>query len=281
MSIYIENLTYAYDKGLPTETSVLHDVSLTVYSGEVLSIVGQTGSGKSTLAKHLNGLIFPQHGKITVDGIEINENCKKINEIRKKVGLVFQYPENQIFAETVKEELLFAPLNFGYTREEANKNINEIINIFKIDKIDLEKNPLTFSGGNKRKIAIASILAYSPKYIIFDEPTAGLDNDAIEDLLCVMKKEKENGVGIIHITHDIELALEISDRIVVLNQGKIVFQGEKNHLMEFLVSDENNILDIPPVLKLSKRLMEKGKISEITDNPYKLSKMIKDKRECL
>lgn len=278
MSIQINSLSYSYNKGLPNEIKALNCINLTIEPGEILSIAGKSGSGKSTLVKHINGLITPQYGSVTVDGITAGENKTGLRKLREKVGLVFQYPEDQIFAESVKEEISFAPRNFGFSKEEITKKVYSAMEVLGLDREILERNPFTFSGGYKRKIAIASILAYSPSYLILDEPTAGMDGEALREVAAVLKSEKKKGRGIIHITHDIELALETSDRIAVMDKGAIVFCGTPAEAMEFLCSDKNNIIDIPDVLKISADLRKKKIIKELTHLPDKLAEMLGEKQ---
>lgn len=278
MSIQINSLTYSYNRGLPGEIKALNGINLTIEPGEILSIVGKSGSGKSTLVKHINGLITPQCGSVTVDGITVGESKSELKKLRQKAGLVFQSPEDQIFAENVKAEISFAPRNFGFSEDEITKKVYSAMEALALDKEILERNPFTFSGGYKRKIAIASVLAYSPSYLILDEPTAGMDGEALREVSALLRAEKEKGRGIIHITHDIELALETSDRIAVMDKGSIIFCGAPAEAMEFLCSDRNNIIDIPDVLKISFDLREKKIIKELTHLPDKLAEMLGEKK---
>lgn len=279
MSIHAKHINYTYNKDLKTAKQALYDINLVCEKGMLISVVGRSGSGKSTLMKHLNGLLKPDNGIISVDGIPTTGKEADIQKIRSKVGFLFQYPEDQIFAETVCEELEFAPNNFGIKKETTQKRIEEIIHLMNFKKDILDKNPLVFSGGNKRKVAIASILSYKPEYLILDEPTAGLDGNSIDELFHIIDIEKKSGTGIIHVTHDIELALETSDRIVVMDNGHILNDGNIQETMEYLCSEKNNTIDIPPILKISAGLKKVGKIKRLASTVEELVKQIKDEEK--
>lgn len=274
MPIIVKDLKFTYNIGLPTETSALDGVSFQVERGEIISVVGQTGSGKSTLAQHLNALITPQSGEVSVDGLCASERSENLRRIREKVGLVFQYPEQQIFSETVEEELTFGPINWGADESELQDRVKYAMSIMGLRSDILHKNPFTLSGGQKRRVAIASILTSKPDYLVLDEPTAGLDASGTEELIGVLRTSAKNGSGIVHITHDLELALTISDKILILDNGKSISWGTPEHTASALCRSELETLALPDVLLLSKILCEAGKIDDIEWEPHRLAEMV-------
>jgi len=277
MSIIVTDLHYKYNKGLPTEVSALNGVSLNVEPGEIISVVGHMGSGKSTLAQHLNGLIFAQSGTVVVDGCKVTDKAANLNAIRRKVGFVFQYPEHQIFAETVEKEISFGPSNWGLSGASLSKRVREAITLIGLDEDILNKNPFTLSGGLKRRVAIASVIASAPDYIVMDEPNAGLDSSGTSELIDLMKSRAQDGVGVIHITHDLELALTISTKILVLNNGISVSWGTPQETVMSLCSDSIDKLPLPDILNLSNMLKKSGKIDDVTLDAYRLASMISEK----
>lgn len=274
MPIIVNDLKCKYNIGLPTETTALDGVSFRAERGEIISIVGHTGSGKSTLAQHLNALIIPQGGSVSIDGIFIEKNMADIRSVRQKVGLVFQYPEQQIFAETVAEELSFGPKNWGITGEDLTCRIKTAIATIGLKESILNKNPFELSGGQKRRVAIASVISSQPDYLVLDEPTAGLDASGAEELIAILRKSSDNGCGIIHITHDLELALSISDKILVLEQGRSISWGTPKETAEALCRGDLAGLTLPDVLMLSKMLADAGIISEVEWDPERLAELI-------
>ncbi len=274
MPITVKELKCTYNAGLPTEITALDGVSLQAERGEIISIVGQTGSGKSTLAQHLNALIVPQSGEVIVDGLNPAERSENLRRIREKVGLVFQYPEQQIFSETVEDELSFGPINWGVDKSEIHDRVISAMSVMGLSEDILKKNPFTLSGGQKRRVAIASILASKPDYIVLDEPTAGLDASGTEELIEVLKVSAKNGVGVVHITHDLELALTISDKILILEHGKSISWGTPEETARALCFGKPDSLALPDVLMLSKILYEAGKISGVEWEPYRLAEMV-------
>ena len=283
MSIEVINLSCTYNRGLPTENTALSNISFTAKEGEILSVVGHTGSGKSTLAMHLNALMIPQSGDILIDGISALSEPNRLRAIRKKVGLVFQYPEQQIFAETVEEEISFGPRNWEFSEEEINIRVRKAIEAIGLSTDLMDKNPFALSGGQKRRVALASVFASSPSYTVMDEPTAGLDFNGKKDLIRIMKEQKANGMGIIHITHDLELALDISDKILILESGRTVTLGTPYETALHIGSCEIPGLTVPPILKLSKTLKDRGIIDTISWNPRELARTLARKKgaKCL
>lgn len=276
MPLSVDDISYSYNKGLPTEREALHGVSFRAESG-ILSVIGHTGSGKSTLAQHLNALIIPQSGSVTVDGSNTSGSPAEVRSVRKKVGLVFQYPEQQIFAESVEEEISFAPKNWGFDEEGVKKNVAEALAAVSLSAEFLPLQPYNLSGGQKRKIAIASVIAAKPSYLVLDEPTAGLDCVSARELEALLAKFAAEGMGIIHITHDVELALRISSEILILEDGRVVFCGAPEECAEFLCSAPVKGLVLPDVLELSKRLASSGVVDKLEWNAETLLERLKEK----
>lgn len=274
MSIEVKNLYHIYDENMPTEWPALSDISFCAVSGEIISIVGHTGSGKSTLAQHLNGLIIPQRGEVIVDGMTVAAKSQQLRQIRRLVGLVFQYPELQIFAESVEDEISFAPLNWGVSCDELKRRVFDAVSSIGLDEALLPQNPFGLSGGQKRRVAIASVLAADPKYLVLDEPMAGLDANGSAELVSLMKGFRSQGRGVLHITHDLELALGISDKIIILSGGKIFANGTPSEIADKLCHSHVEGLVIPDILRLSFELWQFGLIPYITWEPLRLADMI-------
>jgi len=274
MLIEVKSLYHTYDEKMPTEWPALTDISFTAAGGEIVSVVGHTGSGKSTLAQHLNGLIIPQRGEVIVDGMHVAAKSPQLRQIRRLVGLVFQYPEQQIFAETVEEELSFAPLNWNVSGMELKERISWAMELIGLEDSLLSQNPFELSGGQKRRVAIASVLAADPQILVLDEPTAGLDAGGSAELVALIKKFRRSSRCVIHVTHDLELALCISDRIIVLANGRIVSQGTPLQIAEYLCRNKVKGLALPDVLSLSFELREAGRTAGITWEPERLAAMI-------
>lgn len=275
MSLSVKDLSYTYSPGLPTQAKALQNVSFNADRGEILSIVGHTGSGKSTLAMHLNGLIVPQSGEVFVDGIKISKDPENLRRIRQSVGLVFQYPEQQIFAETVRDEILFGPYNWGLRGDVLEKRAFDAMDLIGLDKSFASANPFMLSGGEKRRVAIASVLASQPGCLVLDEPTAGLDFNGVCELTSLLRSLSEKGICVIHITHDLELGLNISDRILILSEGTVTAYGTPSEISEMLSNINVKGLVLPDILSLSYQLKKAGFIKMITSDPYELAAQIK------
>lgn len=262
MGIKFEGVSHFY-KGVRKNdiTKALENINLNISDkDEMVAIVGKTGSGKSTLISHMNGLLLPSLGKIeifdyTIDSKKVRN--LKLKPIRKRVGFVFQFPEYQLFEETVYKDICFAPKNFGFKPSEIKKNAEEVCRLLKIDKDLLEKSPFNLSGGQMRKVAIAGILAYNPDILILDEPTRGLDPLGAIEIMQIFKYIKESmHKTIILISHDMDLVYEYATRVVVMKDAKIVYDGGKENL--FKNEDYLNLhLEKPSVLKAVDRLNEK------------------------
>ena len=275
MPLIVRDLSFTYNAGLPTEAAALKNVSFTAEKGEILSIVGHTGSGKSTLAMHLNGLILPQHGEVTVEGMAIKKKSSDLRKIRQTVGLVFQYPEQQIFAETVMEEISFGPSNWGLSSDVLEARVYATMEMIGLDRSLVSANPFMLSGGEKRRVAIASVLASDPDYLVLDEPAAGLDFNGLSELVSLLRSMSERGICVIHITHDLELALEISDRILVISEGALIASGSPSEISEIISNIDVKGLILPDILSLSYELKGKGLTVDITSDPHQLAEDIK------
>ena len=261
MEINFQHVNFKYDNKQNYDT--LNDINLTISSkDEFITIVGHTGSGKSTLVQLMNALIFPSSGNLTLFGQKIkSKRNKPLKNIRQKVGLVFQFPEYQLFEDTVLKDIMFGPQNFGMSIDEAKESALNIIKELNINEEILERPPFNLSGGQKRKVAIAGILASNPEILILDEPTVGLDPRGKKELLTLLNKiHKETHKTIIIITHDMNVVANYSKRTIVLNQGNIVFDGTPKDLFNNKVCLKEYNLDLPYISKVAETLKEKGMI---------------------
>lgn len=260
MSIKIENLVHIYMAGGPFEKKALDDINLEIKDGEFVALIGHTGSGKSTLIQHLNGLLKPTSGRIVVDGVDITEKKVKLTEIRKKIGLVFQYPEYQLFEETIEKDIQFGPRNLGLSEEEINKRVKKAMSMVGLDYEEYkDKSPFGISGGQKRRVAIAGVVAMEPKVLILDEPTAGLDPKGRDEILAQVKKlHKEYDMTTIIVSHSMEDVAKIADRVIVMNKGKDVLDGVPRDVFKNIEMLESIGLAVPQVTYLERALKEKG-----------------------
>lgn len=260
MSIKIENLKYIYAQGGPFEKVALDNINLTINDGEFIAIIGHTGSGKSTLIQHMNGLIKSTSGNVIVDGININDKGVNLIDIRKRVGLVFQYSEYQLFEETIEKDISFGPRNLGISEEEITKRVKRAMNIVGLDYEEYKnRSPFDLSGGQKRRVAIAGVIAMEPKTLILDEPTAGLDPKGREEILKQIKRlHYEYGMTIILVSHSMEDVAKIADRIIVMNKGKIEIDDKTEEVFKDVKRLEEIGLGVPQVTYLMKALREKG-----------------------
>lgn len=266
MSIEVKNITYIYNPGMPGETLALDDVSFEVHDGEIMGIIGHTGSGKSTLLQHLNGLIMPTSGEVYVDGRCITDGKVKLVEIRRKVGLVFQYPEYQLFEETIAKDVAFGPKNLGLSDEETEKRVREALEIVSLDYEALKDvSPFELSGGQKRRVAIAGVIAMRPRVLILDEPTAGLDPTAHREILNMIRRiHEEMGIIIIFVSHNMEDVAEMSDRIIVMDHGKVALTGTPEEVYSHKTELDEMGLSVPPVAEIMAQV--RASIPEITGN---------------
>ena len=259
MSIIVRHLTHIYSKGLPGETVALDDVSFEVAGGECIGIIGHTGSGKSTLLQHMNGLLKPHSGEIIVSDMNIGDGSVKKVDISKNVGLVFQYPEYQLFEETVAKDVAFGPRNLGVSEDEISSIVRESIELLGLDYDAVaEKSPFELSGGQKRRVAIAGVLAMKPKVLILDEPTAGLDPASKRDMLEVIKRlRQERNLIVVFVSHNMKDIAELSDRIIVMNGGKLVMNGSPKEVFARASELKSMGLSVPPVTEILYEVSEK------------------------
>ena len=260
MSIKIENLTYVYMPKTPFEKKALDNVSLEIEDGEFLAVIGHTGSGKSTLIQHLNGLLKPASGKIYVDGTDITDKDTKLVDIRKKVGLVFQYPEYQLFEETIAKDIAYGPSNLGLNEDEILKRVKKSMEMVGLNYEEYKDiSPFELSGGQKRRVAIAGVIAMEPKVLILDEPTAGLDPAGRDDILEQIKllHEKYN-MTIILVSHSMEDVGKLAEKIIVMNDGHIELQGKPKEVFKEIDTLEKIGLAVPQVTYLMRELKRKG-----------------------
>ena len=259
MDIKIENLSHTYMPGSPLSYTALTNVNLEIKSGSFVGLIGHTGSGKSTLIQHMNGLLRPTRGKIFADGEDIFENKSRLRQLRFDVGLVFQYPEYQLFDETVRDDIAYGPKNMGLPEEEINKRIVEAMGYVGLSSELLEKSPFELSGGQKRRVAIAGILAMRPKVLILDEPTAGLDPKGREDMLAnISRLHKEQKLTVVLVSHSMEDVAKVCDRVVVMSGGTIAMEGTVNEVFSKGEELEKMNLAIPQITKLANRLRDMG-----------------------
>ncbi|MBP2024685.1 energy-coupling factor transporter ATPase [Peptoniphilus stercorisuis] len=258
--VEIKNLSHIYGEGSVFEKKALDNVNLSIKEGEFLALIGHTGSGKSTLIQHLNGLLKATSGNIFIDNVDITQKGVMLRDIRKKVGLVFQYPEYQLFEETIERDVAFGPINQGLTGEELNSRVKDAIESVGLNYEELkDKSPFELSGGQKRRVAIAGVLAMDPKILILDEPTAGLDPAGRDEILGEIKNiyEKKN-ITIILVSHSMEDVAKLADRIVVMNSGKIFMD---NTPREIFKREEELIsvgLGVPQITSFMRALKKKG-----------------------
>ena len=260
MSIKIENLTYVYMPKTPFEKKALDNVSLEIEDGEFLAVIGHTGSGKSTLIQHLNGLLKPASGKIYVDGTDITDKDTKLVDIRKKVGLVFQYPEYQLFEETIAKDIAYGPTNLGLNEDEILRRVKKSMEMVGLDYDEYKDiSPFELSGGQKRRVAIAGVIAMEPNVLILDEPTAGLDPAGRDDILEQIKflHEKYN-MTIILVSHSMEDVGKLAEKIIVMNDGHIELQGKPKEVFREIDTLERIGLAVPQVTYLMRELKRKG-----------------------
>ena len=264
MAIQIKNLRYIYLPKTPNQNIALDGVSLTIPDNAFAAFIGRTGSGKSTLVQHLNALLTPYSGEIDVDEFKIvskKRKNKKIKELRKHISLVFQFPEYQLFEETVEKDVAFGLKNFGYKEKEAIELAHKALLSVGLDEKYFQKSPFELSGGERRRVAIAGILAIDPDILVLDEPTAGLDVKGAKDVMTLIKTMHENGKTIIMVTHDMDLVMKYCNLVYVLKDGKLAYEGNVSKLFDEV--GEDSAIEIPPLYKLAQKLKEKGAPIEI------------------
>ena len=260
MSIVIEHLNYVYMQGGPYETKALNDVSLTINDGEFIGLIGHTGSGKSTLVQHLNGLIMPSSGRVLVDGLDLADKNTDRRAIRRRVGLVFQYPENQLFEETVAKDIAFGPKNMGLDEAEIDRRVRTAMRRVALDYDKLaERSVFELSGGQMRRVAIAGVLAMEPQTLVLDEPCAGLDPRGREEILGLISDlHRESGATIVMVSHSMDDVAALAERVIVMNHGCVAMDGTPREV--FSKGEELRAigLDVPQAVELAQKLREKG-----------------------
>ena len=257
--LQVQNLNFVYSAGTPFRHTALEDVSFSVERGEFIGIIGHTGSGKSTLMQQLNGLLKPTSGKILLDGQDIWSDKKLTRQARFRVGLVFQYPEYQLFEETVYKDIAFGPKNMGLKEEEIDRRVREAAAIVGLTEEQLQVSPFDLSGGQKRRVAIAGVIAMEPEVLILDEPTAGLDPVGREDILSnIQAYRKAKNATIMMVSHSMSDVARLTDRLLVMNGSKLAMDGTPDQVFAHAQELLEMGLDIPPVTRVFLRLREMG-----------------------
>ncbi|RCX12762.1 energy-coupling factor transport system ATP-binding protein [Anaerobacterium chartisolvens] len=275
MPITADDVTYTYMKGSPFEKDALKNVSLEIKDGEFLAIIGHTGSGKSTLVQHFNGLIKPSAGKVCINGIDTRG--KELKELRRHVGMVFQYPEHQLFEETVYKDIAFGLEKQGFTEGEIEKLVKEAVSTVGIDLSILDKSPFELSGGQKRRVAIAGVVAMKPSILILDEPTAGLDPQGRDEVFqFISRMHRQLNITIILVSHSMEDVARLAQRIIVMSDGKIHMQGSAGEIFRDVAELEKIGLSAPQITHLMKKL--KAVVPYLNDNIFTVQEA---KREIL
>lgn len=258
--IEINNLSHVYSPGLPFEKKAVDDISLKIEENEFIGLIGHTGSGKSTFIQHLNGLLKPSSGEIIIDGTRVDKSGSNLTDLRKKVGLVFQYPEYQLFEETIERDIAFGPRNLDISEEEVHERVKASMESVGLDyETYKDKSPFELSGGLKRRVAIAGVLAMEPKVLILDEPTAGLDPRGRDEILSEIKSIHENRkITVILVSHSMEDVARIAERIIVFDKGKVFLDGEPREIFR----NEDKLLGvglgIPQITSLMRTLKKRG-----------------------
>ena len=260
MGIALENVSFTYQEGTPLSSTALSDVSLTIEDGSYTALIGHTGSGKSTILQLLNGLLVPSQGSVRVFDTLITSTSKNkdIRQIRKQVGLVFQFAENQIFEETVLKDVAFGPQNFGVSEEDAEQIAREKLALVGIDESLFDRSPFELSGGQMRRVAIAGILAMEPAILVLDEPTSGLDPLGRKELMNLFKKLHQSGMTIVLVTHLMDDVAEYANQVYVMEKGCLVKGGKPSDVFQDVVFMEEVQLGVPKITAFCKRLTDRG-----------------------
>lgn len=260
MGIALENVSFTYQEGTPLASTALSDVSLTIEDGSYTALIGHTGSGKSTILQLLNGLLVPSQGSVRVFDTLITSTSKNkdIRQIRKQVGLVFQFAENQIFEETVLKDVAFGPQNFGVSEEDAEQIAREKLALVGIDESLFNRSPFELSGGQMRRVAIAGILAMEPAILVLDEPTAGLDPLGRKELMNLFKKLHQSGMTIVLVTHLMDDVAEYANQVYVMEKGRLVKGGKPSDVFQDVIFMDEVQLGVPKITAFCKRLADRG-----------------------
>ena len=273
MSIVIEHLNYVYMTGGPYETKALSDVNLTIHDGEFIGLIGHTGSGKSTLVQHLNGLIMPTSGRVLVDGMDLADKGTDRRAVRQRVGLVFQYPENQLFEETVEKDIAFGPKNLGLDDAEIDRRVRDAMRRVALDYDRLhERSVFELSGGQMRRVAIAGVLAMEPQVLVLDEPCAGLDPQGREEILGLVRNlHEEAGTTIVMVSHSMDDVAALAERVIVMNHGEVVMDGTPRDVFSCGEELRGMGLDVPQAVQLAQKLRERG--YDIPEGIYRIEEV--------
>ncbi|MGI5877017.1 MAG: energy-coupling factor transporter ATPase [Christensenellales bacterium] len=260
MAIVIEKLTHIYMPGTPFETAALRGVSLTVDDGSFVGIIGHTGSGKSTLVQHMNGLLRPTSGRVVVEGIDVGAKGADLRALRQRVGLVFQYPEHQLFEETVRRDVAFGPRNLGLPEAEVDRRVDKALMWVGLDPDKLaDRSPFELSGGQRRRVALAGVLAMEPRVLILDEPTAGLDPEGRSDMLRMMRELRaREGTTILMISHNMDEVAQVADRVLVMAHGEAILYDTPANVFDDAQRLRGLGLDVPLMARLSDALRRRG-----------------------
>lgn len=265
MSIEVKNLTHIYSEGTPFQKKALDDVNLSINKNEFIGLIGHTGSGKSTLIQHFNGLLKASSGTVLIEGIDVFAETTNLTDIRRRVGLIFQYPEHQLFEMTVFDDVAFGPKNLGLNKEEIDIRVRHALAKVGLDEETYTKSPFELSGGQKRRVAIAGVLAMEPEILILDEPTAGLDPHGRDEILNeIVNIRTTNEITIILVSHSMEDIANYVDRIIVMDKGKVVLEGDKYKVFQEIEFLESIGLGVPKVTKLANELSKKGFVFDQT-----------------
>ena len=270
MSLEVRHISYIYNQGTAMEKPAVSDISFQIEEGSFVGVIGQTGSGKSTLIQHLNGLLTPTSGEVCYQGKVIGQNGFSMKDLRREVGLVFQYPEHQLFEETVLLDVCFGPKNQGLSKEECEERAREAMRLTGVPEELFDKSPFELSGGQKRRVAIAGVLAMHPRFLILDEPTAGLDPGGRSEILGQIRElHRETGMGVVLVSHSMEDVAEYVERILVINEGKLYLDGTPREV--FAHADELSAigLSVPQVTEVLHKLKERG--IEVDENLTRIS----------
>lgn len=259
MPIEVRDLTHIYEANTPFARTAIKDINLTIDDGEVAAIIGHTGSGKSTLVQHFNGLLRPSAGSVRIDGVDIGEKGVDLRGIRRKVGLVFQYPEHQLFEETVWDDVAFGPRNMGISDEEVRGRVERALAAVDVDASLAERSPFELSGGEKRRVAIAGVLAMEPSVLVLDEPTAGLDPRGRQDLLRqIQRLQEQRHLTVVFVSHNMAEVARLAHRLVVMHEGEIVMEGSPSTIFANMKHLEAIGLGVPDMTALMQKLRDRG-----------------------
>lgn len=259
MPLELVNVTFTYNPGTTLAITAVDDVNLRIEDGEFVGLIGPTGSGKSTLVQHLNGLLKPTSGHVTVDGTDITAKGADLRSVRQKVGIIFQYPEHQLFDETVEADVAFGPRNLGLDKDEIERRVSAAMAAVGIDEVTARRSPFALSGGQMRRVAIAGVLAMQPRVLVLDEPAAGLDPRGREEILGHIRRlHAERGLTVVLVSHNMEDVARLASRVVVMNHGRVAMDGAPREVFSRIAELTEIGLGVPPMTALAARLRTRG-----------------------